>query len=89
VPAYSFSQAAGLMPEAATHVQDVIPLLDRAGIEHLPLDLLEQRISVHPVQPAEGHLGIARLTPRLKTLMQAARDRTSPSKNSCLTKRYN
>jgi len=78
VRAHSLSEAARLVPEPAAHVQDLVAVPDRAHIEHLQLDLLDQGISVHAIQPAEDGLAVIRLTCLLESLMQAVHD-TSPT----------
>ena len=47
------------MPDAAAYVQNLIPCRDRAEIEHLPLELPDQRMPVGHVQPAERCPGIS------------------------------
>ncbi len=49
--AYPLCQAARLVPEPAAHVQDLIPFPDRADIEHLPPDLLDQGVLCQMILP--------------------------------------
>jgi hypothetical protein len=65
-------EAARLVAEPASHVQDVVPFPDRPSIEHQLLDLPDQGVYVLAIQPAEDGLGVTGLTGRLETLMQAA-----------------
>lgn len=56
-----------------------------AGIEHLPPDLLDRGIPVHAVKPAEGGLGVNRLTCLLETLVQAAHSALADDRCFCRT----
>lgn len=70
---YPLGESACLVPESASHIEDLISFPDRASIQHLPLYLLDQGIPVHAVQPGEDGLApVKRVTCRLETLMQAA-----------------
>jgi hypothetical protein len=57
--AHQLGEATDLEPDAAAYVQNLIRRRDRAEIEHLPLELLDQRMPVGHVQPAVRYLGIS------------------------------
>jgi hypothetical protein len=82
---YPLDEAARFVPESAAHIQDLIAFADWAGIKHLLPDLLDRGIPVHPVKPAEGGLGVNRLTCLLETLVQAAHGALADDRYFCRT----